>query len=224
MFVLMNLVANVGPEFLGHIAGGIQHCVRAPDADGIAQRALAFGMVGIRDAGGDGAAHDLGVIELRCATIGARHEDAANGIHDTAPGGAGAELEITRVLMQERWEHRSGHQRADSGVGVERAITLRVTLQSLSIGWIAVPGLSDQGDNSDKRNGNRIGHGFRGEQEFGLGGKRRELVLFFNKGVVCEDEEQAIVLQGNLLRYGSDTWGFGARRRLLLSVNGEREQ
>jgi hypothetical protein len=102
VLVLVNLAANVGPEFLGHIAGGIQRGVRAPNADGIAQRALALGMVAIRDAGGDGVAHDLGVIELCCATIGARHEDAANGIRDAVPGGAGAELEITRDLMQER--------------------------------------------------------------------------------------------------------------------------
>jgi len=88
MFLLVNLAADVGPEFLGPIAGGIQHGVRAPNADGIAQCTLALGMVGIRDAGGDGVAHNLGVIELCCATIGARHEDAASGIQDAAPSGS----------------------------------------------------------------------------------------------------------------------------------------
>jgi hypothetical protein len=55
-------------------------------------------------------------------------------------------------------------------------------------------------------------------------GKRPELVQVFDRRVVRQDIEKVIVLQANLLLYGSDSQGIGAPRRLLLGVNWERAQ
>src|SRR5271167_735244 len=100
-------------------------------------------MVRVRNTGGDDVAHDLGIIEVKFATICASHEDAARGIHRAASGTARAQLEIARVLLQERREHGGRHQGADSGVGEERAIAPRVALETLPIRRITVPSLSD---------------------------------------------------------------------------------
>ena len=46
----MNFAPNVGPEFLGHIAEGVQNDVSAPDTDRVAECALVWWMVRVRDA------------------------------------------------------------------------------------------------------------------------------------------------------------------------------
>jgi len=139
----MNFAPNVGPEFLGHIAEGVQHDVSAPDADRVAQCALVRWMVRVRNTCRDGIAHNLGVIKLTFTSIGASDEDLAHSVHRPVPGTGFAKLEISRVLMQKRGEHGGCHERANSGVGVERAETLRIALHTLSIRWIAVPSLDD---------------------------------------------------------------------------------
>jgi len=50
-FVLARyFTVDVGPEFLGHIAEGVQHDVSAPDTDRVAECALVWWMVRVRDA------------------------------------------------------------------------------------------------------------------------------------------------------------------------------
>jgi len=137
-------------------------------------------MVGVGNSGCNSVARNFGGIELQIALIGASDKDAAHRIHRTVPNAAAAKLEIAGVLMQERREHRGRHQCADSRVGVERAIALRVSAEALPIRRIAVPCLARQGDHSDERNGDGIGHRFRGELELCLCGERLELVSVFD--------------------------------------------
>lgn len=158
MPLLVNLATNIGPEFLGHIADRIQHDAGAPDAQSVAQCTLVLWMIGARNTGRHGVAHNLGVIELKLATIASSDEDAAHRIRGAVPGSARAELEIARVLTQDRREHRGGHQGANSGVGKERAKALPVPLETLPIRRISVPSLSDQCDHRNERNRDRVGH------------------------------------------------------------------
>ena len=102
-------------------------------------------MVDVRNTARDGVAHDHGVIELTFAAIRASDEDLAHRTDYPVPGTAFADLEVAGVLMQKRGEHRGRHKSANPGVGVECTGALRVTLQTLSIRWIAVPSLADQG-------------------------------------------------------------------------------
>jgi hypothetical protein len=102
----MNVAPNVGPEFLGHIAEGVQHDVSAPDIDRVADSALVWWMVRVRDTCRDGVAHNLGVIKLTPASIGAGDEDLAHSVHRAVPGTGFAKLEISGVLMPKRGEHR----------------------------------------------------------------------------------------------------------------------
>ena len=60
----MNVAPNVGSEFLGHIAEGVQHDVSAPDIDRVAESALVWWMVRVRDGLRDGVAHNLRVIKI----------------------------------------------------------------------------------------------------------------------------------------------------------------
>ena len=73
-FLFPNPAAKVGPEFLGYIANRAQQDVGAPDAECIAERALALWMVQVRNTGRHAVAHDLRVIELRFAAVGARDD------------------------------------------------------------------------------------------------------------------------------------------------------
>src|SRR5262249_28539422 len=77
------------------------------------------------------------------------------------PHAPAPQLEISRILMQERRKHRCLHQSADSRISVKRTMALRVTAEPLAIRRIAVPGLTQQGDHSNEGNGDGIGHRFR---------------------------------------------------------------
>src|SRR5882762_3580435 len=70
VLVVVDLAADVGPEFFGYVAECVQEDVGAPDGHSIAEGALVLGMVGVGDAGGDGVAYDFGIIELELAAIG----------------------------------------------------------------------------------------------------------------------------------------------------------
>src|SRR5580693_8744937 len=107
MFVVVDLAADVGPEFLGYVTDCVEEDVGAPDAHGTAEGALVLRVVGVRDAGGDGVANDFGVIELSFPTVGASDEDAADGILRAVPGAARAELKIARILIEDRRENGS---------------------------------------------------------------------------------------------------------------------
>ena len=122
----MNFAPNVGPEFLGDIAEGVQHDVSAPDTDRVGQCALVSWMVRVRNACRDGVAQNLGVIKLTLTRIGASDEDLAHSVHRAVPGTGFAKLEISWVLMQKRGEHGGCHERANFGVSVERAETPRI--------------------------------------------------------------------------------------------------
>ena len=98
----MNFAPNVGPEFLGHIAEGVQHETSAPDTDPVAECALVWWMVRVRNASRDGVAHNLGVIKLTFTSNGAGDKDLAHSVHPAVPGTGFAKLEISRVLMQKR--------------------------------------------------------------------------------------------------------------------------
>jgi len=98
----MNFAPNVGPEFLGHIAEGVQHETSAPDTDPVAECALVWWMVRVRNASRDGVAHNLGVIKLTFTSNGAGDKDLAHSVHPSVPGTGFAKLEISRVLMQKR--------------------------------------------------------------------------------------------------------------------------
>ena len=79
------------------------------------------------------------------AAIRASDEDLAHRIDYPVLGTAFADLEVAGGLDAEAWEHRGRHKSGNPGVGVECTEALRVTLQTLSIRWIAVPSLADQG-------------------------------------------------------------------------------
>ncbi len=193
MLVVVDLAADVGPEFFGYVAECVQEDVGAPDGHSVAEGALVVGMVGVGDAGGDGVAHDFGIIELEFAAVGASDEDAADGILRAVPLGAGAELKIARVLMKERGEDGGGHQGADAGVGEGGGVAFAVAPKTLPVGRLTVGGLPHQGDYAKERDSDGIGHGFHGELEFGFCGEGAELIVFFDGRVVREDVEEAIV-------------------------------
>ena len=88
MSVVMNFAAEVGPEFFGEVADGVEKDVGAPDGHGVAEGTLVLRMVGVGDTGGDGVADDFGIVELEFAAVGAGNEDAAYGIFRAMPGGA----------------------------------------------------------------------------------------------------------------------------------------
>ena len=47
MSVVVDLAADVGPEFFGYVAECVQEDVGAPDGHGVAEGALVVGMVGV---------------------------------------------------------------------------------------------------------------------------------------------------------------------------------
>ena len=208
---MAELAAEVGPEFFGDVAEHVEHDVGAPDVEGVAEGALALGMVGVGDAGGNGVADDFGIIELEGAVIGASDKDAGGGVQQATTDSALAELEIARVLVQDGGEDRGGHERADAGVGVESGEALVVTREALAVGGVAVASLAEHGDSADEGHGDGIGHGFGGELEFGGGGKRPELFLGFDRGVVGEHAEEAMVGEGRLRWEGRRGCGNGPR-------------
>jgi len=187
--VIVNFAADVGPEFFGQVADGVEEDVGAPDVHGVAEGALVVGVIGVGDAGGDGGAYDFGVIELEGATVGAGDEDAADGILHAVPLAAYAELEIAGVLMEESGEDGGGHHRANASVSKGGGVALAVTLEALAVGGLTVLGLAHQRDHTEERNRNRVGHGFVGELELGSCGERAELIVLFDGRVVGEDEE-----------------------------------
>src|SRR5215469_12909658 len=146
-------------------------------------------MVQVRDARGDTVANDLGVVKLHIPVIAAGDKDAAESIERAAFEASRAELKIAWVLVQYGREHRGGHEGPDAGVRVDRGIALAVALQALAVGRVAVASLPDQSDASQKRNGNRIGHGLGGEQKLGLHWERRDATRPLDHEVVWQDEK-----------------------------------
>jgi hypothetical protein len=198
MLVLTKLATNVGPEFLGHIAHHIQSDVGAPDVHTVAESSLVLWMVGVRNSSRDRGAQNLGVIELSFATIAPRDKDPAYGILCSVPYPAASELEIARVLVQDRREHGGRHKRSNSSVGKQRDITLSVTLQTLPIRRVAVSSLPHQREPSNERNRHRIRHCFRSKLEFALRREAIELVQVFDEHVVRQDPEEPLVFWGQL--------------------------
>src|SRR5579883_542219 len=234
-----SFAAEVGPEFLGHVADGVEHDVGAPDAKGVAEVALILRQVGVGEAGGDAVAEDFGIVELNGAAIAACDEDAAEGIDGAAPGAAGAELEVTRILFEYRGEDGSSHQGADAGVGIERGVALGVTGKLLTIRRIGIAGLAHEGECAEERDGDRVGHGLFGEPKFNFCGERLNFLVAFDAQVVGHDPEKAIIgrsdagldrrgrldagafLEGDRLRQGRFGERGGQRWRGLLGAKRE---
>src|SRR5690349_4410702 len=99
-------------------------------------------MVGVGDGGSDGVTGDLRVVKLQLAAIGTRDENAAGRVQEAAAKSSLAELEIARVLMQDRGKNGAGHQRADAGVRVKSGEALVIAGKTLAVGGIAVARLT----------------------------------------------------------------------------------
>src|SRR2546427_12891971 len=80
--------------------------------------------------------------------------------------------EVTRVLVQKRWQDGAADHAVGKAVGSDSAVALAVTLQTLrAVG--SVPGLVDAGNNTSPDDGNTIVAGLKGGLELQFRGQRR---------------------------------------------------
>src|ERR1700731_2520785 len=100
---------DVGPEFFHYDRHRVVGILRCPYAHSVRDCLVLTGMVAV---GGNESRHssanNFGVVELRTAGISTRDNIATDGIHGAVREAAAAQLEIPGILMQHRWQYRSG--------------------------------------------------------------------------------------------------------------------
>src|SRR5258708_17504016 len=85
-----------------------------------------------RDCGRQGAAHDLGIVELRIARIRACDKSSAHRIPCPACKTSFPRLKKARVLVEQRWKNGTGHEIFDGPVGKGRGETFAITRGALA--------------------------------------------------------------------------------------------
>src|SRR5258708_21957342 len=103
------------------------------------------------------------------------------------------QLGVTGILPEKGRKDRPGHEAPDCGVRKSDAISLSIPGSSLAELRLAVLCLADDGDEPDEWINSWIECVLRDQLEFSCAQERRNLVLIFNRQVVWENKEEAIV-------------------------------
>src|SRR5437660_48703 len=106
--------------------------------------------------------------------------------------------EVTRVLVQKRWQDGAADHDVGKAVGSDSAIALAVTLQTLRVVG-SVPGLVDTGKNTYPDDGNRIGAGLKCELELQLRCQRRSVVIIDDVEIGEDAKNPLLLLDPDLL-------------------------
>src|SRR5437899_7231048 len=106
--------------------------------------------------------------------------------------------EVTRVLVQKRWQDGAADHDVGKAVGSDSAIALAVTLQTLRVVG-SVPGLVDAGKNTYPDDGNRIGAGLKCELELQLRCQRRSVVIIDDVEIGEDAKNPLLLLDPDLL-------------------------
>ena len=101
-------------------------------------------MVGVGgDGGRQGAAKDLGIVELGTARIGSRDNDSADRVTRAVRDSAFAELKKSGILVQQRGKNRARHEVLNGPIRKGRGKALSVTFPALAVTGFAVFCLAD---------------------------------------------------------------------------------
>src|SRR5947199_10570189 len=106
--------------------------------------------------------------------------------------------EVTRVLVQKRWQDGAADHDVGKAVGSDSAIALAVTLQTLRVVG-SVPGLVDAGKNTYPDDGNRIGAGLKCELELQLRCQRPSVVIIDDVEIAEDAKNPPLLLDRDLL-------------------------
>jgi hypothetical protein len=144
-------------EFLEEVGGG-----GLTDADERVferqSRAIAIlrRIVEVGDAACSETAEDAGIIGLPVSIVALTDHRIRDGIENPGAYGAGAFVEIARILFEERWKDRAADKRADNEVAVRRSVALRVTLRALAVAAESVVSLLHSSDDAGDHKIDRV--------------------------------------------------------------------
>ena len=123
-------------------------------------------MVEVGDATGGEGSEDEGIVWLRGAVITASEHGAGDSVGKALTGGAGAFVEVARVLVKERRQDGAAQHAAGDGIGIAGAVVFCVALHALAVIVEGVAGLLDAGGNSEGGESDGIEDRVKGEIEF----------------------------------------------------------
>src|SRR5580704_17414549 len=109
-----------------------------------------------RKGSGRHSSHQLGVVKLCVAGIGARDVSSAHCMTGALQETSMTQLVVTRIPMEERTENGAGHKVLDGIIGIRRPEPLCVALCPLSVRRITVAGLPQSSDKSNQNKFKRI--------------------------------------------------------------------
>src|SRR5882724_1772755 len=127
------------------------------------------------------------------AGVGARDEEAAQGIHGAVTEGSFAHLVVARIFFEQARKDGGGHVRADAVVGEGSAVTFSVGAPALSPGLRIIFGLADPGEQAVEWIGGPIKYASGGQPEFLPRSQGWRRVAALDGAVVRQDFEDAIV-------------------------------
>src|SRR6267143_4785424 len=178
-------------------------------------------MIGIgRDCGRQGAAHDLGVVELRIARIRAGHKHSANCIACLVGKTSFPRLKKARVLVKQRRKNGTDHEIFDGPVGKGRGETFAITRGALAKSGLTIFRLADTCQKPVPGVLNVIERAASHDTELLFCGERRNLPGVFQTQEVRQGIEKAIVRSSCDLAWSAASTRDGTGRTSLLSSRG----
>ena len=109
------------------------------------------------------APRNVGVVRLHFSVVSSADDRRRNGVKRTRFFASAAAIEITWVLMQERWQNRAANHPAERLVRVGRAVSLGVALRALAISGKGVLPLLGGGKYTSSHKRKWIGDGAQGK-------------------------------------------------------------
>src|SRR5208282_1231073 len=114
---------------------------------------------------GSQASQNVRVIRLPVTIVALADEGIGDGVQGARLGGAGALIEIARILFQKGRQDGGADEGAVDGVGITGAEALAVALCALTISGEVILRLLNSGNASDKDDGEGIENGLPGKLE-----------------------------------------------------------
>src|SRR5579859_1841248 len=185
--------ANVRPKFLQLVGKAIPKNQESESTRLASRGAIRRHVINVGKRGGSGVSHGLGNVEAVVTGIRARDEQPLHPVIGALPETAFAHLVVAGILVEQARENRDGHVRADTVVGKIRAITLAVRGPALAPFFGVVFRLGDRRQSAIEWIRRPIKHGSRSDAEFVSGSERRNGVRGFDRAVIRQHFENAVV-------------------------------
>src|SRR5690349_15875264 len=150
------MFAHIGPELFGEVVYAVKGDARSHGICKVAGIALVAGVIGTANRTRSSAAENLRDIKDASSRIGSRYENASCGICSSAEKAAIPHSIITRIRAEDGWIHSHSKKLHRRGIGDVCAISLRVSLATLSIAVVDIGGLINSGLHSRSQEGKRI--------------------------------------------------------------------